>query len=146
MTTALFPGSFNPFTIGHADVARRALAFFDRLVIGVGVNTMKQKDVAVADRVQAIRRVFAGEGRIAVEAYEGLTVDYARQIGAQAIIKGVRSHKDFEYEMEQAIANRMLTGIETLLLPSDPALSAVSSTLVREIQRHGGDAGKFLPK
>ena len=114
--TGIFVGSFDPFTIGHASVVRRALPLFDRLVIGVGVNAGKRYMTSTEDRVAAISRLYADDSRVTVEAYTGLTVDFAERHGAKFIVKGVRSVRDFEFEREQADINRHLTGVETVLL------------------------------
>lgn len=145
MKTGVFVGSFNPFTIGHESIVRRSLALFDKLVIGVGVNTAKE-DNEGESRVGQIARLYADEPRVEVRSYTDLTVDFARREGAQFIVKGVRSVKDFEYEREQADINRRLSGVETVLLFAEPGMEAVSSSLVRELQRFGRDVSEFLPK
>lgn len=145
MKTGVFVGSFNPFTIGHESIVRRSLALFDKLVIGVGVNTAKE-DNEGESRVGQIARLYADEPRVEVRSYTDLTVDFARREGAQFIVKGVRSVKDFEYEREQADINRRLSGLETVLLFAEPGMEAVSSSLVRELQRFGRDVSEFLPK
>lgn len=145
MKTGVFVGSFNPFTIGHESIVRRSLALFDKLVIGVGVNTAKE-DNEGESRVGQIARLYADEPRVEVCSYTDLTVDFARREGAQFIVKGVRSVKDFEYEREQADINRRLSGLETILLFAEPGMEAVSSSLVRELQRFGRDVSEFLPK
>lgn len=145
MKTGVFVGSFNPFTIGHESIVRRSLALFDKLVIGVGVNTAKE-DNEGESRVGQIARLYANEPRVEVRSYTDLTVDFARREGAQFIVKGVRSVKDFEYEREQADINRRLSGLETILLFAEPGMEAVSSSLVRELQRFGRDVSEFLPK
>lgn len=145
MKTGVFVGSFNPFTIGHESIVRRSLALFDKLVIGVGVNTAKE-DNEGESRVGQIARLYANEPRVEVRSYTDLTVDFARREGAQFIVKGARSVKDFEYEREQADINRRLSGLETILLFAEPGMEAVSSSLVRELQRFGRDVSEFLPK
>jgi len=146
MRTGIFVGSFNPFTIGHDSIVRRALPLFDRMVIGVVGDQVHKPDMpSAAERISAIADLYADESRIEVKAYYGLAVDFAREQGAQYIIKGVRSVKDFEYEREQADINRQLAGIETLLLYSEPQLSSVSSSMVRELRHFGVDVSPFLP-
>lgn len=143
--TGIFTGSFDPFTIGHDDIVRRALPLFSRIVIGVGVNERKQYMLSAEERCAAIRRIYEGEAKIEVKVYSDLTVDFARREGAVYIIKGVRSVKDFEYEREQADINRQLSGVETLLLYSDPRYSSVSSSMVRELIHFGQDVSRYLP-
>lgn len=142
---ALFPGSFDPFTIGHADVVSRVLPLFDRLVIAVGVNERKRSLYSAANRVETIRQLYADEPRIKVVAYQDLTIDLARREGAHFIVKGVRSVKDFEYEREQADINRQLGDVDTLLVYADPTLSSISSSVVRELSHFGKDITPFLP-
>lgn len=145
MRIGLFVGTFDPFTIGHDSIVRRALPLFDRLVVGVGRNERKNCMLTVAQRVEAIRRLYAADSRVVVKDYDDLTVDFAQREGAQFIVKGVRSAKDFEFEREQADINRQLTGIETLLLMAEPGLESVSSTVVRELKHFGKDVGRWLP-
>lgn len=139
-------GSFDPFTIGHDSVVRRAVKLFDRLVIGVGVNESKRYMLSAEERVEAIRRLYSGDERISVEQYSDLTVDFARRMGAEFIVKGVRSVKDFEFERDQADINRRLTGIETVLLYAEPGMDSISSSVVRELTHFGRDCSMFLPK
>ena len=146
MRTAIFVGSFDPFTVGHDSIVRRALPLFDRLVIGVGVNVDKHYMWPADERVAAIRRRYAVEKAIEVKTYDDLTVDFARRERAGYIIKGVRSVKDFEYEREQADINRRLSGIETILLYADPQLESISSSMVRELRHFGQDITGFLPE
>ena len=147
MNTGIFTGSFDPFTIGHENIVRRALPLFDRLIIGVGINEHKQYMQDADTRKRRIQEVFRNEPHITVKTYSDLTIDFARREMAQFIVKGVRSVKDFEYEREQADVNRMITGgeVETLLLYSEPQLSSVSSSMVRELQHFGLDVSRFLP-
>lgn len=142
---ALFPGSFDPFTIGHADIVNRVLPLFDRLVIAVGVNERKRCLYPAASRVETIRQLYADEPKIKVVSYQDLTIDLARREGARFIVKGVRSVKDFEYEREQADINRQLGDVDTLLIYADPALASVSSSVVRELSHFGKDISPFLP-
>lgn len=143
--TAIFTGSFDPFTVGHDDILRRALPLFSHIVIGVGVNERKQYMLSAEERCADIRRIYASEPKVEVKTYSDLTVDFARREGAAYIIKGVRSVKDFEYEREQADINRQLSGVETLLLYADPQLSSVSSSMVRELIHFGQDVSRYLP-
>ncbi|MBJ2184529.1 MAG: pantetheine-phosphate adenylyltransferase [Muribaculaceae bacterium] len=147
MRTAFFAGSFRPFTTGHASIVTRGLDIFDRIVVGVGVNSAKPDDrVHAEDAAQAIREVFAGDDRIEVVVYDCLTVDAAAAAGASALLRGVRSTRDFDYERDLADVNRQLSGIETVLLYSLPELAAVSSSIVRELASYGRDVDAFLPK
>ena len=147
MRTGVFVGSFNPFTIGHDSIVRRALPLFDRLVIGVvGDNVHKPDMPSAEERMQAIRDIYAGEHRIEVKPYHGLAMDFAKAEGALYIIKGVRSVSDFEYEQWQADFNRRIGGIETILLYTEPELTSVSSSALRELQHFGVDITPFLPQ
>lgn len=145
MKTGIFTGSFDPFTVGHDDIVRRALPLFDRIVIGVGYNERKKTMLTPAERVAAIAALYAGEPRIEVRSYSDLTVDFARREQAGFIIKGVRSVKDFEYEREQADINRRIGGVETILLYAAPQFESVSSSMVRELMHFGRDVSEFLP-
>ncbi len=147
MRTGVFVGSFDPFTIGHDSIVTRALGLFDRLVIGVVGDQVHKPDMAPAtERMKAIQELYADEARIEVKPYYGLAVDFAREQGAQYIIKGVRSVKDFEYEREQADINRQISGIETVLLFAEPRYASVSSSVVRELRHFGRNVDEFLPK
>lgn len=147
MKTGVFVGSFDPFTIGHDSIVRRALGLFDRLVIGVVGDQVHKPNMQPAEqRMQAIRQLYADEPKIEVKPYYGLAVDFAKEQGALYIIKGVRSVKDFEYEREQADVNRQISGIETVLLFAEPRYASVSSSVVRELQHFGRDVSEFLPK
>ena len=147
MRTGVIVGSFNPFTVGHDSIVRRALPLFDRLVIGVVGDQVHKPDMPSAEeRIKAIRELYADDPRIEVRPYYGLAVDFARAENAHFIVKGVRSVKDFEYEREQADVNRQLSGVETLLLFAEPQFSSISSTMVRELQHFGADVSAFLPK
>ena len=142
--TAFFPGSFNPFTCGHDDIVRRALAIFDRLVIGVGINATKEAEnkSVVADN---IRKLYKNDSRISVIEYSGLTTEAAKSVGACAIVRGVRTVKDYEYERDMADINRQLSGIESVIFFSRPEYGAVSSSIVRELASFGVDISSFLP-
>ena len=142
----LFPGSFDPFTKGHANLVERGLQLFDHVIIAVGYNENKPGWIPVQERVSALKALYANESRVTVESYSCLTVDFARQCGAKAILRGIRSVKDYEYEMQMADVNRQLSGIETILLFADPQLSAVSSSIVRELAHFGKDIKPFLPE
>lgn len=143
---ALFAGSFDPFTKGHKNIVDRALASLaDEVVIGIGVNAQKQGWQPLEERIKAIRAIYAEQPRVKVEAYEGLTTDFARSIGATFLLRGVRSMKDFEFERDMAEVNHRLTGIETVLLFTDPSLACISSSIVRELSSYYQDVTEFLP-
>ena len=145
--TGIFVGSFNPFTIGHDSIVRRALPLFDRLVIGVvGDNVHKPDMPSAEERMQVIRDLYADDARIEVKPYNGLAMDFAKAENAKFIVKGVRTVSDFEYEQWQADFNRKLGGIETILLYTEPELASVSSSAVRELQHFGVDVSDYLPK
>ena len=145
MKTAVFPGSFDPFTTGHEDIVDRALrSIADKVIIAVGRNCDKKGTETVEERMAAIKAVFADEPRVEVKSYEGLTIDFAKEAGASFLLRGVRNIKDFEYERDIADVNRHLTGIETVLLYSDPSLAHVSSSIVRELASYGKDVTEFL--
>ena len=146
MTKVLFPGSFDPFTIGHADLVERALSLFDEVVIAIGINEQKSGWIPVEERLRALRAYYKEDARVRVESYSGLTSDFAHSIGVSAILRGVRSFKDFEYEMQMADVNRQLTGIETVCLFAEPQLASISSSLVHELAHFGKDITAFLPK
>lgn len=145
MRIGLFVGSFDPYTIGHDSIVKRALPLFDKIVIGVGLNERKKYMQTTETRVANIISIYAGEPKIEVKQYNDLTVDFARREGAEFIIKGVRSVKDFEYEREQADINRQLTGIETVLLFAEAGMESISSSVVRELTHFGKDVRKFIP-
>ncbi|MBQ8364254.1 MAG: pantetheine-phosphate adenylyltransferase [Bacteroidaceae bacterium] len=145
MKTALFAGSFNPYTRGHHAIVQRALAIFDRVVVAIGCNMGKEGAVDTAERRKAIEKVYADEPRVQVAVYSGLTMDYARSIGATALLRGVRSVKDFEYERDLADVNMRMGGIETVILMSSPENAAISSSLVRELMAYGKDVKDLLP-
>lgn len=145
MKRAIFPGSFDPFTIGHHDIVMRGLEIFDEIIIGIGRNYNKREVFPIADRLAAIQRTYNKESRVRVEVYDGLTVDFAAEHQAQFILRGVRSTQDFEYERNIAEANKQLSGIETVLLYTRPEYAHISSTLVRDLHSHHKDITPFLP-
>lgn len=143
----LFPGTFDPITKGHVDVIKRAVSLFDKLIIGIGINSSKEPMFSLDQRCAWIREIFINDPRIDVTGYTGLTVDFCRQIGAQYILRGIRYVSDFEYEKAIADMNRMLTPeIETLFLTCSPEFSTISSTLVRDVIRNKGNITLFVPK
>ncbi len=145
MKKAVFLGSFDPYTIGHHSIVRRALPLFDSIVIGIGHNDRKQYMLSEEERLQAIRTVYANEPRVEVKAFDDLAVNFARREGAQFFLRGVRTVKDFEFEREQADFNRRLSGIETVILFAEPGMESISSTNLRELIRFGQDVKEYLP-
>ncbi len=141
----IFPGSFDPFTRGHASVVNRALAFCDEIVIAVGYNETKNGMFSVSERIKMIAEYYADNPRISVTAYKTLTVDYAATLGITHILRGVRTVIDFEYERSMADVNRHLSGMETILLFNEPAMAHISSSTVRELLHYGKDVTDFMP-
>ena len=144
-STGLFVGSFDPFTIGHDNIVKRALQLFDHVVIGVGINPEKVCRDEADCRLEAIRSIYADNARVEVTAYTDLTIDLAARVGATCIVKGVRSVQDFEYERIQADLNKRLGGIETILLYAEPDLASVSSSAARELLAFRQDISWMLP-
>lgn len=142
---AIFPGSFDPFTIGHHDIVMRGLDIFDEIIIGIGNNYTKRESFSVEERLRIIQRAYNDQPRVRVEVYDNLTVDFAQKHEAKFILRGVRSVQDFEYERNIAEANKQLSGIETVLLYTRPEYAHISSTLVRDLHTHGKDITAFLP-
>jgi len=143
---AVFPGSFDPITIGHEDIVKRALVLFDTVIVAIGTNSSKQTRYTLDERLDHISSVFKDHPAVEVDTFQGLTVDYCEQKGAQFILRGMRTPGDFEYERSIGMMNKaMKDHIETVFLLSRPAYSAISSTIVRDILRHGGNAEQFLP-
>lgn len=142
----VFTGTFDPFTIGHQNIADRAKRLFDLLIIAVAVSKLKHTQEEVAQRMSDIEKIYADDPKIKVISYSDLTIEMCHREGAQYIVRGVRSVKDFEYEREQADINKQLGNIETILLFSEPQYSSISSTLVRELKFFGRDVTEFLPK
>ena len=145
MKRAIFPGTYDPFTIGHSSVINRALTFIDEIVIGIGINENKNTYFPIEKREEMIRQLYKNEPRIIVQSYDSLTIDFAKQMNADLIIRGIRTIKDFEYEETIADINRKLTGIETILLFTEPELTCISSTIVRELLQYGKDISMFIP-
>lgn len=143
---ALFPGTFDPFTVGHESLVRRSLTLVDEMVIAIGVNDNKQSYFPLDKRLQMIRDLYQPEPRVRVESYNTLTVDFAREVGADFILRGIRTVADFEYEKTIAHMNRTLSGIETILLFTEPTHAHISSSLVRELMRYGRDVSSFIPE
>ena len=144
---AVFPGSFDPITTGHADVVKRAIPLFDEIIIAIGINSQKQALYSLEQRIKWIKLVFQNEKTVKVESYEGLTVNFCEKRKANYLLRGIRSSADFEYEKTIAHLNHdMLPQLETILILAQPELSSISSTIVREIIRGKGKVSKFVPK
>ena len=143
---ALFPGSFDPFTIGHQSLVKRGLELADRIIIAIGHNESKRTCFSLEERLDAIRKLYKDDSRIEVIAYQTLTTDLAKQTGAQFILRGIRSVIDFEYEKTIADVNRTLTGIETVFLLAEPQYAHISSSVVRELLHFGKEVSAFLPE
>lgn len=145
--TAVFPGSFDPFTKGHVAVVKKALPLFDRIIIAVGSNSAKKNYFDLDTRLKHIKAVFEDESKIEVAAYSGLTVDFCKKHNANFIVRGLRDGKDFEYEKSIAIMNHKIeTTVETIFFMTDAEYSAINSVIIRDILRNGGDASQFLPE
>ena len=142
---AVFPGSFDPFTVGHKAIIDMALPLFDKIIVAVGVNSAKKYFLDAPQRVRAIADLYAGNPKIAVETYNSLTVDFCKKRNATIILRGLRNTTDFEYEKTMAQTNRALAGIETVFLMTPPEYEHISSSIVRELMAYGADASKFLP-
>ena len=143
-STALFPGSFNPFTKGHADIVSRALNMFDEVIIGIGINSEKPQDSA-SKNLENIKKTYADEPRVKIITYNTLTADVVKEENATCIIRGIRNDVDLKYESEIARANYTLFGIETVFLLASPELKEISSSLVRELERYGKKIEELLP-
>ncbi|WP_370589054.1 pantetheine-phosphate adenylyltransferase [Pseudonocardia sp. C8] len=145
MRRAVCPGSYDPPTVGHLDVIVRTAALFDEVFVAILVNPRKQGLFAIEERVEMLKEITADLPGVQVESFSGLVVDYCRDRGAQALVKGLRGATDYDYELPMAHMNRHLTGVETLFLPGAPGQVYVSSSLVKEVARGGGDVTPFLP-
>ncbi|HEY0899583.1 MAG TPA: pantetheine-phosphate adenylyltransferase [Sphingobacteriaceae bacterium] len=147
MKIALFPGSFDPVTKAHVDILRRSISLFDQVIVGIGINSNKVALLDIETRKKMLEAIFKGDPKIEVRTYEGLTVDYAKKIGAAYIIRGIRTVADFEYEKGIAHINHALVPeIESIFILSKPGYSSISSTVVRDILRNKGDVSKFVPE
>ncbi|MBP1612935.1 MAG: putative phosphopantetheine adenylyltransferase [Bacteroidetes bacterium] len=146
MKRAIFPGTFDPFTIGHNSVVLRSLTFMDEIIIGIGINENKSTYFPIEKRVDMVRKFYKNEPRIKVLSYDCLTIDFAQQVDAKFIIRGIRTVKDFEYEETIADVNRKLADIETILLFTEPELTCISSTIVRELLSYNKDISQFIPE
>jgi len=147
MQIAVFPGSFDPITIGHVDLVRRALPLFDKIIVAIGINAQKKYLFPLDQRLEWLRVVFAEEPKVEVDSFERLTADYCKRIGANYLLRGLRNASDFDYEKTISQLNHIVgDGLETIFLIAQPGYSHISSTIVREIIKGGGDASPFLPE
>ena len=144
--TAIFPGTFDPFTIGNLSLVNRGLALVDEIIIAIGVNLSKKTYFSISDRIEMISDLFKGNDRVHVQSYDCLTVDFAKKSGAQFILRGIRSVNDFEYEKNIADVNRKITGIETFVLFTEPEHTHISSSIVRELLTYGKHIHEFVPE
>lgn len=143
---ALFPGTFDPFTIGHQSLVTRGLTLVDEIIISIGINDKKLTYFSLEKRMEAIRKLYRDNPKVSVRSYNSLTVDFAREAGAGFILRGIRTVNDFEYEKTIADVNRKLAGIETFILFTEPEHTHISSSIVRELLRYGKDISLFVPK
>lgn len=144
---AIFPGSFDPFTVGHESIVRRASSLFDKIIVAVGVHSGKQPLMSVHSRVEMVNEVFRNDEKISCDSFEGLTVDFCRKVNATHMLRGIRTAADFEYERAIAQINkRMLPEVESIFLLTSPEHTPVNSTIIRDIIRNNGDASQFLPE
>lgn len=143
----LFPGTFDPVTLGHIDIINRAIPLFDKIYVGIGINSAKNPMFSAEQRMEWFREIYTNEPKVESVVYDGLTVNYCKTINARFILRGIRYVSDFEYEKTIADANRTLDpNIETIFLTGEPKYTSVASTIVRDIIRNGGDASLFLPE
>jgi len=143
----LFPGTFDPITLGHTDIIDRGLDLFDELVVGIGTNSSKTPMFPLEQRIQFIKDIYSNEPRVKVMTYQGLTVNFCKEINARFILRGIRGYADFEYEKAIADVNRTMDrNVETIFLSCTPKYSTIASTLVRDVLRYGGDASQLLPE
>jgi pantetheine-phosphate adenylyltransferase len=147
MRICLFPGTFDPITLGHVDIINRAISLFDKIIVGIGLNASKQPMFSADQRLEWINEIYKEQEKVEGAIYEGLTVDFCKSIGAKYILRGIRYVSDFEYEKTIADANRALdNSIETVFLTGEPKYTSVASTIVRDIIRNGGNASAFIPQ
>ncbi|HER08978.1 MAG TPA: pantetheine-phosphate adenylyltransferase [Bacteroides sp.] len=144
---AVFPGSFDPFTLGHESIVLRSLDLFDQIIVAIGVHSGKKPLLKIASRVQMVNEVFSSVDKVTAESFEGLTVDFCIKVHATHMLRGIRTAADFEYERAIAQINkRMLPGVESIFLLTSPEHTPINSTIIRDIIRNGGDASQFLPE
>ncbi|MDH3698760.1 MAG: pantetheine-phosphate adenylyltransferase [Flavobacteriaceae bacterium] len=146
MKRAIFPGSFDPITLGHYDIIKRGISLFDELIIAIGINTDKKYMFSLEERINFVSESFKDESRIKVVSYKGLTVDFAKEMDAEFILRGLRNPADFEFEKAIAHTNRRLSDIETVFLLTSSGKSYISSSIVRDVIRNGGDYSVLVPE
>jgi len=145
MKKAVFPGSFDPITLGHQDIISRALPLFDEIIIAIGINEAKKYMFTIEERLQFIKNTFKNESKITVTTYKGLTIDYCKEVNANYMLRGLRNPADFEFEKAIAQTNRKLSGIDTLFLLTSAETSYISSSIVRDVLRNGGNYTILVP-
>jgi pantetheine-phosphate adenylyltransferase len=144
---AVFPGSFDPFTVGHENIVLRGLGLFDKIIVAIGVHSTKQPLLKIESRVEIVNQIFSTNDRVNAYSFEGLTVDYCRKVNATHMLRGIRTSADFEYERAIAQINKqMLPSVESIFLLTTPEHTPINSTIIRDIIRNGGDASLFLPE
>lgn len=144
---AVFPGSFDPFTVGHESIVLRSLDLFDEIIVAIGIHSTKQPLFKIEARVEMVNRVFSSYNQVRADSYQGLTVDYCRKVNATHMLRGIRTSADFEYERAIAQINKkMLPTVESIFLLTSPEHTPINSTIIRDIIRNGGDASQFLPE
>jgi pantetheine-phosphate adenylyltransferase len=144
---AIFPGSFDPFTIGHESIVRRSFDLFDKIIVSVGVNSGKKPFMSIASRVAFINEVFKDDPMVSCDYFEGLTVDFCKKVNAKYMLRGIRTAADFEYERGMAQINKkMLQDVESVFLLTSPEYTPINSSIIRDILRNGGNASQFLPE
>ena len=146
MRIAIFPGTYDPFTLGHLDILERSLPLFDKVIVGVGINNQKNTMFSSMERVKFIENCFKKNKKISVQSYEGLTIELCKKVGASFIVRGIRNNGDFEFEKAVARTNRKLSKIETVFLLTSAKTSFISSSIVREIMHFGGDYSSLVPE
>lgn len=144
-STAIYAGSFNPFTIGHANIVERALNVFDKVVIAIGFNEHKTPSSDLTQRIERISKLYADNQRVVVKSYNGLTVNFAKQFENPVLIRGVRNASEFDDEITLANTNRLISGLDTMFFPTLPELACISSSMVRELNHNDFDTSSFLP-
>ena len=146
MNRAVFPGSFDPLTLGHVDIIDRAIPLFDEIIIAIGTNAEKKYMFSIEQRKEFIEKTYANHPKIKIDIYQGLTIDYCKKVNSNFILRGLRNPADFEFEKAIAQTNRKLSNIETVFLLTSADNSYISSSIVRDILRHKGDVSLFVPK